>query len=350
MRSTPDLPIQGDSPRILIIRLSALGDVVFATSLLQALRTRYPKAYIGWLVQDNFAGILEGDARIDERVIFQRQMLRSPRALLQLRKRLAASRYEWVIDTQGLAKSRILASLASGATRIGFPSKEPGGFLMDRIMPRGDNSGEIAWEYRHLASQLTGAPADPPSLQPNAEETARVLEQMQQLGLSPGFVAICPFTTRPQKHWMEDYWPRLAQLLGQKPWGPVVMFGGPGDVEAAERIAQQLPPGSINLVGKTRLPSVSAWLAQAQLVIGVDTGLTHIGIALRRPVLALFGSTLPYQTTSGSPLRILYDALPCSPCHRTPTCNGQFTCLRDITPGRVAEAAQQLLNIPASRP
>ncbi|HWU68293.1 MAG TPA: glycosyltransferase family 9 protein, partial [Stenotrophobium sp.] len=177
MRPAPTLPIPGDRPRILIIRLSALGDVVFATSLLEALRRRYPQAYIGWLVQDNFAGILENDSRIDERIIFQRKMLRSPAALLQLRKRLKASRYEWVIDTQGLAKSRLLASLAPRAVRIGFPSKEPGSFLMDRILPKGENNGQIAHEYRHLASQLTGDPAGPPRLTPAADETSRVLEQ-----------------------------------------------------------------------------------------------------------------------------------------------------------------------------
>ncbi|MGH8506158.1 MAG: glycosyltransferase family 9 protein [Stenotrophobium sp.] len=344
MPSAIELPISGDRPRILIIRLSALGDVVFATALLEGLRTRYPQAHIGWLVQDNFAGILENDPRIDELVVIQRKTLRSPGALLRLRKRLAVSHFEWVIDTQGLAKSRLLAALVPDARRLGFPSREPGNFLLDAILPKGPNNGGIAWEYRHLASQLTGAPAGPPRLTPAADETARVLEQMRQLGLSPGFVAICPFTTRPQKHWMEDYWPRLAQLLSQNPIGPVVMFGGPGDIEAAQKIMGHLPEGGVNLVGKTRLQSVTAWLQQAGLLIGVDTGLTHIGIALRRPVVALFGSTLPYQSTTGSPLRVMYDALPCSPCHRSPTCNGRFDCLRGITPERVAAAAQQLLS------
>lgn len=349
LASVIQLPIPGEKPRILIIRLSALGDVVFATSLLDNLRTRYPQAHIGWLIQDSFSGILEGDPRIDEVIVMQRKTLRSPRALMRLRQRLAVSKFEWVIDIQGLAKSRLLAALVPDAIRLGFPSKEPGNFLMDKILSKGSDNGEIAWEYRQLASQLTGTSAGPPSLKPNSGEAERVLEQMRQLGLTPGFIAICPFTTRPQKHWMEDYWPRLAQLLSQYPIGPVVMFGGPGDVEAAKRIAAELPAGSINLVGKTRLQSVTSWLQHAQLLIGVDTGLTHIGIALRRPVVALFGSTLPYQSTTGSPLRIMYDALPCSPCHRSPTCDGQFTCMRGLTPERVAAAAQQLLTPLASQ-
>jgi heptosyltransferase-1 len=121
------------------------------------------------------------------------------------------------------------------------------------------------------------------------------------------------------------------------------MFGGPADVAAAERIAAELPPGSINLVGKTRLQSLPAWFEQSRLLIGVDTGLTHIGIALRRPVIALFGSTLPYVKNTGLPLRVMYDALPCAPCRRAPTCNGEFTCMRLLTPERVVKTAEQLL-------
>ncbi|HEY9546087.1 MAG TPA: glycosyltransferase family 9 protein, partial [Solimonas sp.] len=95
--------------------------------------------------------------------------------------------------------------------------------------------------------------------------------------------------------------------------------------------------------GETRLAELPAWLAAAKLVIGVDTGLTHIGIAVGTPTVALFGSTCPYRQGADSPLIVMYDALPCAPCRRHPTCDGRFDCMRGLTPQRVAIAATQLL-------
>lgn len=333
------LPRRGAQPRILILRLSALGDLVFATALLQGLRARWPRAYIGWLAQSGFAGLLENDPRLDALIRVDTAALRRFGNVLRLRRELASHRFDWVLDAQGLAKSRLLAALVPGAHRIGFESKEPAGFLMQTLLPKGGDIRRISSEYRFLAEALTGQPPPPPSLPVSAAQLDAVQRRMAALGLAPGFIALCPFTTRPQKHWMAEYWPQLAALLPR----PCVIFGGPGDVEPAERIAAQLPATARNLTGRTKLSELPAWLRQAGLVIGVDTGLTHIGVAVHTPVLALFGSTCPYTTGAASPLTVLYDALPCAPCRRNPTCGGRFDCLRGITPQRVADAARQLL-------
>lgn len=337
------LPVRGSAPRILIVRLSALGDIVFATSLLQGLRDRFPQAHIAWLAQAGFAGVLEGDPRLDELIRMPKEALKSPAALAALRRELTQREFDWVIDCQGLLKSRALARLAGGARRIGFLSKEPGKFLMHQLLPKGGRATDISSEYRFMAERITGAPAGPPRLLPGAAAATKVAEGMDERGLAPGFIALCPFTTRPQKHWMEDYWPRLAELLAAQ-GRAFVVFGGPADRPAAERIHAQLPQGSFNLAGETRLAELGAWLAQAGLVVGVDTGLTHIGIAMRRPVLALFGSTCPYTGGADSPLTVMYDALPCAPCKRSPTCGGAWTCMKQLTPDRAAAAALDLLD------
>lgn len=324
--------------------MSALGDIVFATSLLSNLRERFPQAHIAWLAQSGFAGVLDGDPRLDELIAVPKEILRSPAALLRLRRQLTAQNYDWVIDCQGLLKSRIFAALAGGATRIGFQSKEPGTFLIDHIIPRDGVENDISPEYRFMAEQLTGLKAGPPSLVVNPEMRERVAAKMNQLGLPAGFIALCPFTTRPQKHWMEEYWPQLAQKLAATGVGPFVIFGGPSNRDDAARIHAQLPEGSFNLAGETRLGELGGWLSQAGLVIGVDTGLTHIGIAVKRPTLALFGSTCPYTGGADSPLIVMNENLPCSPCKRNPTCGGAWTCMRQLTPDRVAATALQLLN------
>lgn len=340
----PLLPdIAEAAPRILIVRLSALGDIVFATSLLDALRQRWPQAHIGWLVQQNFAGILDGDPRLDERIVVPPTIYKSWRELRALRQRLSASRYDWVLDLQGLLKSRVLAALAPGAVRIGFESKEPGGFLLQHRLPKGGDVRDISSEYRYFASALTRQPAGPPSLPPRPASAVEVDRLLHTRGLAAGFVALCPFTTRPQKHWFEQHWVALAHQLQAQSLGPCVIFGGPADVDAATRMMAGMPAGTIDLTGQTRIQDLPAWLSRARLVIGVDTGLTHIGIAVRRPVVALFGSTRPYTQGADSPLAVLYEDLPCAPCKRRPTCGGDWTCMRTLEPSRVAAAARLLL-------
>lgn len=324
--------------RILIVRISALGDLVFCSALLDGLRRAFPQAHLSWLVQPRFAGLLEGDARID-------RVLRLPEKLRDIRDLLRGQApFDWVIDAQGLLKTRLLARLAPAARRIGFASKEPGAFLMHECWPKGGALADIASEYRHLAQVLTGEDPGAPRLHPQPAERDAADAFLAAQDTAPGFIALCPFTTRPQKHWMEDYWPRLAQQLHARGHGPLALLGGPADRAAADRILAHMPPGTRDWVAATPLRLLPALLARAQLVVGVDTGLTHIGIAVRRPVVALFGSTCPYtRGAPDAPLRVMYDALPCSPCRRRPTCNGAFTCLRDLTPERVAQAALALL-------
>lgn len=338
------LPFRGSAPRILIVRLSALGDIVFATSLLSGLRSAWPRAHIAWLAQAGFAGILDGDPRLDEVIGIAADTIQSPAALWRLRRDLKRRAFDWVIDAQGLAKSRLLATMAPGATRVGFDSREPLGWLLKQRVAKGGDIRDIASEYRYLAQALSGEPAPPPRLIVGDAARDAAVAALAGHGLQPGYVALCPFTTRPQKHWMEDYWPQLAALLAGR---QLAIFGGPADVPAAARIAAASTAAIVNLAGKTQLGQVSALLQQAGLVIGVDTGLTHIGIAVQRPVVALFGSTCPYLQGAESPLTVLYDALACSPCKRHPICNGRYDCLRGLTPLRVAAAARALLGSPA---
>ncbi|MGQ0503400.1 MAG: glycosyltransferase family 9 protein [Panacagrimonas sp.] len=330
--------------RILIIRVSALGDIVFCTSLLEGLRNRYPRAHIAWLVQAGFAGIIESDSRLDEVIRLPPAALSSWDGLRATHRQLRTMvRYDWVIDAQGLLKTRLLARMVPAKRRIGFASREPGAFLLHQLVDKGGDIADISSEYRFLARTLTGTDPGAPHAPPEPPQRLKALDALAAAKIKPGFIALCPFTTRPQKHWVESHWGELTQLLSTSGAPPCVLFGGPGDVDASQRIMASLAPGSVSLVGKTPLPLLPALLEQAALVVGVDTGLTHIGIAVRRPVIALFGSTCPYTRGADSPLRVMYDALPCAPCKRHPTCGGAFTCMRGLTPARVAAAADELL-------
>ena len=337
-------PLHQAPRRILIVRISALGDIVFCTALLEGLRKAHPQAHIAWLATSGFSGILEGDPRLNEILRLPPQALNSFQGLRETRRMLRAEpRYDWVIDAQGLLKTRMLARMVAARRYIGFASKEPGAFLINRLVPKGGNPQHISSEYRFLAQELTATDPGPPRLIPSRMAHERADLMLHSTGLDAGFIALCPFTTRPQKHWAETHWARLAHRLQDFGLGRCVLFGGPQDMAAGKRIMQDMPRGTVDLVGATPLPDVPALLSRARLVIGVDTGLTHIGIAVRRPVLSLFGSTRPYTGGAESPLRVLYHDLPCAPCKRSPTCNGAFSCMRDMSPEEVASAAHALL-------
>jgi len=201
-------------------------------------------------------------------------------------------------------------------------------------------------EYRYLAHYL-GAPQGSfvHDLAVGAEPRQRTREVLQQALQSAWgdattarpVVVLAPFTTRPQKHWVESNWSDLARALLVRGLQPVVL-GGPADQEAAARICAG-QPHCLNLAGKLKLDESVALIADAGLLVGVDTGLTHMGSALRIPTVVLFGSTRPYREGPSPLTRILYDALPCSPCRRRPTCNGAFTCMTQLTTERVLDAA-----------
>lgn len=346
--------------RILIVRTSAIGDVVFASALPAAIRRAHPDAHIAWLVEPGIHELLLPDPAIDEVITWSKaewvKLWKSGRKLellgrvRQLRRELHARRFDVAVDLQGLLKSGFLTWLSGARRRVGLGSKEGSQWLMSEVIPRGGEKARIGSEYQYLAQQMGfDAGAFLPTLTVAPETAAAVAAKLESHGLQPGrFAVFAPFTTRPQKHWFEDAWQALApQLIDATGLTPVIL-GGPADQQAAARIAAA-DPRIVNLAGQTRLPEAAAVIARSALLIGVDTGLTHMGTALARPTVAIFGSTCPYQNTGRPTGSVIWLGMPCSPCRRRPTCGGKFTCLRDITPERVLQQAQAMLAAEHSR-
>ena len=340
--------------RLLIVRTSAIGDVVFASPFAAAVKRTWPQAHVAWLVEPGIHELLAADPCIDELILWPKgewkqlwqarrfgELCRRVRAFRAL---LRAKRFDTAIDMQSLLKSGLLTWLSGAPRRIGLGSREGSQWLMTERVPKGGIARRIGSEYRYLAEQL-GLDAGEflPRLCVGDDTEAKVQALMAAHGLAPKrFAVFAPFTTRPQKHWFEDAWQALApQLIDATGLIPVIL-GGPADGEAAARIAAA-DPRIVNLAGQTRLPEAVAAIAQSALLIGVDTGLTHMGTALARPTVAIFGSTCPYQNTGRPTGSVIWLGLECSPCRRRPTCGGKFTCLRDITPAMVLERARAML-------
>ncbi len=333
---------------ILIIRLSAIGDVVFSSPLIKALRRSYPDAKISWLVESAAAPLLRQNAELDEVIVWpkdewkqlwqERKFFTLWRAYRRFKKVFRARGFDTALDLQGLMKSAVWARASGAETRIGLGSKERSEHMMTQVISRQGGGARIGSEYYAFAQELgldvAGFEMDIALSDEDDTFPARTLEHQ-------AYAVVCPFTTRPQKHWLESRWPLLIEQIQAEQSLPVVMLGGPADVAAAERIAAEC--GSLtNLVGQSSLTQTAAVIKHASLLVGVDTGLTHMGIAFNVPTVALFGSTCPYTDTTRDNAVVLYHKMACSPCRRHPSCEGDFTCMKKISVDEVMQTVRQV--------
>jgi len=348
------MPVPDPPGRILLVRLSAIGDILFASPLIAAFRRAYPQARIAWLTQPEYRSLLEHHPDLDQvidwplrdwRTLWRARRLRTlAREIGALRGRLLGEGFDLAVDLQGLLKSAVPTYLTAAGERIGLGSREGGRWLMTRVVPRGGDPERIGSEYLHLAATL-GLPLQDfaMALHYGPEEAAFAAELVAREGLTAGFAVLCPFTTRPQKHWREERWGLLAERIPNELGLATVLLGGPGDRPAAGRIGRLAARPPLDLAGQTSLLQAAALIDRSALLIGVDTGLGHMGIAFGRPSLLLFGSTCPYRDTTRANARVLYHRLDCSPCKRRPTCQGAFTCMGAIQVNEVLGAAREVM-------
>ena len=341
--------------RILMVRLSAIGDIVFAAPLIGAARRALPDAHLAWLAQPQCAPLLQHHPELDEVIAWPEPTLRAlarrgawrqcGRLARTAVAELCARRFELALDVQGLLKSALPTWLSGAPARIGLGSREGSAWLMTWVVPRGGERGRIGAEYRHLAATLGWPTTDfVPRIVPGAAATRAAAARLAAAELPAEFVACCPFTTRPQKHWVEDRWAELAGRIAAELGWPTVLLGGPEARPAARRIAARAPVSLRDFTGQTELLEAAALLAAARAVIGVDTGLTHLGLAFQRPTVALFGATRPYLDPGQANARVLYRPRACSPCRRRPTCGGTFDCMRELNVADVLRALREVLD------
>ncbi len=334
---------------ILIIRLSAIGDVVFSSPLIRSLRLTYPKADISWLVEPASASLLEHNSDLTEVIVWQRtqwkklcrerRFLKLCREIKSFISMLRRKKFDMVLDLQGLLKSGIWAYLSGAGIRVGLRSREGSKHLMTKVVSHAADNPRIGSEYLAMAEELKLTLDD---FSMNIALSSK--DEVSALKYSDAgkYAVICPFTTRPQKHWVEHRWAELAEKIMDRYSMQVIMLGGPDDIEAASRI-HSLNDKIINITGKYPLARTAAFIKYSSLLIGVDTGLTHMGIAFNVPTLALFGSTLPYSDTTHDNARVLYHKMECSPCRRNPTCSGNFTCMKMLSIEKIMGSVQEVM-------
>ncbi len=340
--------------RILIIKMSAIGDVILATSLIPALKKQYPDSQLAWLAEPRVVELLENNPQLDEVIIWDRsewnrlfksfRWIRLIQSMLAFRKRLRNPKFDLVLDAQCLLKSSFWAWVSGAKRRVGFKSKERSQIFMTESFERDYEYEMISAESRQLVAHI-GIPSEhmPMSICPTEETRKQAKAKLREEEIDGKFAVISPFTTRPQKHWFEEHWQELLPKLISKYQLKILILGGPDNVELAKRFEMIDKTNVVSLAGRTSLIEGACIIEMAEFLVGVDTGMTHLGSAMNTPTVAIWGSTRPYLKGETEKTLILYDNLECSPCHRRPTCNGAFTCMKQITAKRVLDAVSKVL-------
>ena len=200
-----------------------------STPLIKSLRSQYPGAHISWLVQEEASDLLTANPALDEVIIWPRKKwkqlwvdlrwLRLMGAVYNFVKLLRSRRFDMVIDLQGLLKSGLWARITGAPVRIGLGSKEGSALLMSRIIDKPDDDDRIGPEYRHLARVLGLQYSEfDMDVVLGDEDVSYATQLIKTHNLSVGYIVICPYTTRPQKHWVESHWVMLARASLRAPW------------------------------------------------------------------------------------------------------------------------------------
>ncbi|MDA8390078.1 MAG: lipopolysaccharide heptosyltransferase I [Gammaproteobacteria bacterium] len=284
--------------RILIVKTSSLGDIVHNLPAVSDMAAHLPDAHIDWLAEEAFADIpaLHPAVRTVH-TIRLREWLRAPwraatwRAVQTLKERLQAEPYDVVLDSQGLLKSAAVARLAGqpvwGADRLS--AREPLAALFYQKGVRVRRDQHAVTRNRTLAAGAFGypVPIGPPRYGIHASPTAHS-------GPKPYWVALHA-TSRAAKLWPPEHWVVLGQGLARLGFATLLPSGTDREAEAARVIAAGIGP-SATCLPRMAIRALAGVLAEAAAVVGVDTGLVHLGAALGRPTVGIYCDTDPLRT------------------------------------------------------
>ena len=292
-----------DFKNILIIKPSALGDVVMVLPALTALRKSYPDARISWLVRPEYARLIEGHPYLDEIIIFNRKLLGrawySPKAfrgLLSLISMLRQRRFDCVIDFQGLFRTAAFGWLSASKARYGpADAREFGHIFYTDKVTQDDECMHVVDYYLKMV-QAAGAEAGRAEFvfpeNKKAEDVVSSLLDSQEIA-TQGYVVFVPGSAHEEKIWPADRFAELAGRITSEYGLTVITVGTSPESALIEKIKEAADVPIVSLAGRLNLPELTALLKRARLVVSNDTGPGHIASGLGTPLVLMFGYSNP---------------------------------------------------------
>jgi lipopolysaccharide heptosyltransferase I len=287
------VPMNKLEDRFLVVRLTALGDILHTVPAVAALRTAHPGAKIDWVVERKWAPVLEGSPAINEVIPFDRG---SVWGALECVKRLRENRDACAIDFQGLYKSSILAALSGATRRIGFDrawAREAGAamFYTERVIPTGRHVAELNYSLAEQAGASRPAKPEYPLRVP-AGGAASIRARLHDLGIAGEYIVVAPGGSWRAKCWPAERYGEFCRELGKRNSMPVVVIHGPGEKSIAEEVLRAAAPARPVVIATT-IEELMGLLAHARCLVAADSGPLHLAAALAAPVIGLYGPTDP---------------------------------------------------------
>lgn len=334
---------RGRHKKILIIKPSSLGDIVHSLPTLKAVRHLFPKAFISWLVKEEWAGILAGNPYLDEILSFPFTLKGMPQIIRSVRER----QFDLVLDLQGLLRSSMLGLISGAPIRIGYDNAREGAkiFYTERIKVP---SVEIHAVDRYLLS--VGIDRFVPSAsdfyigfdQADTEYVRGMLNR--DTTANKPLIAINPLARWRTKLWPLERFGLLADFLTDQLDARVVLIGDDMDRIGGGGPISSTKGKTIDMRGKTSLKQLAALLKEVDLLITNDSGPMHIAAALGTPVVAIFGPTDPKRTGPyGDMHRVIRGDMECSPCFKKRCNKEKHLCMDAISVEMLLEEVSVVL-------
>jgi len=349
--------------KILLVRLRQIGDVIFTTPAVAALRRQFPDARLTYLVEPAAAPVIARNPHLDEVIVAPRRGgLAGMLSDISLGRRLRRARYDLAIDFHGGPRASLLTLISGAPQRIGYNVAGRRWMYTDVVERprelRRRHSVQNQWDLLKVLGVPAPTPADNPvemAIDPDAKTS--VDRRLAAVGVTPGedLAVIHVSASSPFRRWPLASFVETVAALASHAGRRVIVTSGPSERDAAHGIINEarakLPPGDRGRVldcGDFSLAELRALLERSALYIGGDSGPLHIAATTRVPIVAIFGPTpsersAPWRDPSLLADAIEIDGLPCRPCDQRVCEPGDFRCLIRIDAPRVIAAAERLL-------
>lgn len=290
--------------RILIIKTTSLGDVVHNLPIIADIQKYIPEAIIDWVVEESFVDILTMHPAINQIIPVAirrwRKSLFSKQTWIEFfafRKLIQSNQYDFIIDTQGLLKSGLIASLSNSVNKCGYDKvsvREPIASYFYNHHYAVSRDLHAVLRNRKLAALALGYTIDEATLNyginvPTNSNTCDI-----EKALPSDFILALHGTSRDSKLWAIEQWVALGKKLQLQGFSLVLPWGNNAEQQRAEKIASQLDQALI--LPKMGILSLANIIQKSQAVVGVDTGLAHLAVALNKPVIGIYTDTNPVLT------------------------------------------------------
>ena len=341
---------------ILIVKLSAIGDVIHTLPSLSALRKLYPEANITWVVEEDSSDIIKDHPYLNRVIVSHRKrwmadLKRPRRAIRTIReikafiRTLKGRSYDLVIDFHGLFKSSLIVLLSGGKRKLGYDSMQEliGLFLNDKIY---EDMGKHAVDryldfLRYLGADVDNAEFLIPVQEENRNRVKNLLT-INNIDRKERFVAVNPVAFWETKLWEDDKFARLCDRITKDLKAKIILTGNRSD-GMIEHIQSLMSNPSVNLGGQTTLRDLAHLYKLSSVVITTDSGPMHIATAMGIPVVVLFGPTDPLRTGPyGGGHVVIRKEMSCSPCFLK-KCSSR-KCMEEITVEEVFQAVEEIIN------